>query len=476
MSFSRSSTRLALQIGLVILLFAASLAALLFNAVSTLALPERELAVRAELTEASAALAAAAQRAISESGGAEGNRGADVPLTQVTADVLTSYAGAEGGFYLADDDTFRGYAFPSEATALPAPSQRNDPPPLEAPYIREQARQSRSLPAGEVVSSVRDVGPSRVLVVTRPVGHRRPARLVAWTMVRLTGPVQMAEQIGRYRLSIALALAGMALAVVLTVRLAAIVERQRRQAQRMTDDLRRSEHLAALGKLLAGVAHEIRNPLAGIRSTIELWQRLGEAAFDPASMQAVIQAVDRLGGIVSRLLLFARHDTAERRPIALHSLLGETVSLCQASARQRGVALRLHLAAGEPWVLASPGALHQVLLNLLTNALDVSHEGGTIDVAERLDPAADRVEIRIADDGPGVAAADRPHLFEPFFTTRPGGTGLGLAICREIVVQQGGEIVLEEPSGPGATFRLTLPLRHADSERIPPSLVENQAH
>ncbi|TMQ32461.1 MAG: histidine kinase, partial [Planctomycetota bacterium] len=234
------------------------------------------------------------------------------------------------------------------------------------------------------------------------------------------------------------------------------LKRQRLDQERLREGLRRSEHLAGLGKLLAGVAHEVRNPLAGLRSTVQLWQRLPDTARTQGSMEAVVQAVDRLNEIVTRLLYFSRADRDERQPVPINEVLSETLKLLEAQAANQGVALEFDLQPELPDVLGSASALRQVFLNLATNALQAMPHGGQLRCRTRYELR--EVEILFADTGPGVSPEDRQHLFEPFFTTGPEGTGLGLALCREIVVHYGGQIDLMSSDGPGASFRVMLPV------------------
>jgi signal transduction histidine kinase len=266
---------------------------------------------------------------------------------------------------------------------------------------------------------------------------------------------QRAETSGRnYRTAVLSNLLTSALAVALVSYVFYLIRGyivlQQRAAQR-------AEHLAVLGQLLAGVAHEIRNPLAGIRSTVQLWERLPDTARSPDSIHAVIQGVDRLNEIVSRLLLFARMgDHEEREPVSVNLVLTETLNLLEAQAASQFITIERDLDISLPSVFGSASALRQVLLNLATNALQAMPQGGRLHCRTRADPLKRTVEIRIADTGPGIPPEVRKHLFEPFFTTRPDGTGLGLALCREFVLQHGGRLELEA-GGPGAVFRVALP-------------------
>ena len=474
-----------LQTALVIALFLGSLATVLFSTFQTLLLPQREFQVRDLLRGASQRMANSAKPELGRLQ-ADDNRQFEFlneRLRAISNRVLIDFPGVEGGFYLnAEFDRFAGYGFPTEqpdshsasgdsppdpearhspagnGTAQPPTPRRGDePPPKEAPFILVQVKHSLALDPGQFHFDVRTVGPSRVAILTEPVAPDRPARLTVWTMFRLVSPESQESQLHRYQVSTGLALGGIALAVILTWNLGRTLKRQRLEQEHLRDELRRSEHLAALGKLLAGVAHEVRNPLAGIRSTVQLWERLPDTTRTQGSIRAVIQAVDRLNEIVSRLLYFARVDNAERQPVSVNSVLTETLNLLEAQAASLSVAIERDLDPSLPDVSGSASALRQVFLNLATNALQAMPQGGRLHCRTRCEPQNRKLEIRFTDTGPGMSPDVRKHLFEPFFTTRPDGTGLGLALCREIVLQHGGEIELE-PEGPGASFRVVIPV------------------
>ncbi|MBI1916298.1 MAG: histidine kinase [Planctomycetes bacterium] len=373
-----------LQIALVLVLFLGSLSALLYSGLTVLRLPRREQEVREQLRAASGRMAEGAAdftarlphhpRSLPE--------GVNQELRDLSRHILLDYPGVEGGFYFVAADRFGGFAYPTGPDGPDPHPPRNDPPPRETDLIRAQAQQSVRLAADEFTVSVQDVGPSRVAILTEPVGQRRPAPLITWVLFRLTSPEQLEERLRTFAISSVLSLGGIMLALGLTWNLARSVSRQRREQDHLRDELRRAEHLAALGKLLAGVAHEVRNPLAGIRSTVQLWQRLPETARDRALMDAVIAAVDRLNALVSRLLLFSRADSAERRSVDVNEVLRESLDLVTAQAADQRVALERDLAPDLPLVSGSANALRQLTLNLLTNALQAMPGGGRMNYPE----------------------------------------------------------------------------------------------
>jgi signal transduction histidine kinase len=224
--------------------------------------------------------------------------------------------------------------------------------------------------------------------------------------------------------------------------------------------LAQSEKLAALGLLATAIAHEVRNPLAVIRSAA---QGLGETP-EPNRAEAqrasafITAEIDRLTSVVSSLLAFARPPQLERRPVAIGDLFDRALALAadDLSARR----LRVERRDGEvPAVAGDPDLLCQVLLGLLANAAEAVEPGGGIWLEAR---AADTgVELVVADSGPGVPAELRGRIFEPFFTTRSRGTGLGLAVARQIVDAHGGQLAVDERPGGGARFRIQLPRAQA---------------
>lgn len=467
MKFRKLAVPIAVQVSLVAALFFGSLCALAYDFYSAQPMPERERSMQARLREASARMAAAAatMHLLVRPVSVEELDAQSRSLGRITTRVLNDYPGVEGGFYLDRElDRFSGYDFPTDRPRRRHPG-KNEPPPREEPYIRLQARESLSLAAGDFSVSVSNVGPSRVMILTEPVGPP-PASAATWLMYRLVDPRTLDRQMRRYRASTGLALGGLLLAMLLMLRLAGNLKRQQLEQTRLRDKLRRSERLAALGTLLAGVAHEVRNPLAAIRSTVQLWQRLPDRSRSPESLDAVIRSVDRLNETVSQLLYFSRADGTLREPVDVNRLLSETLELFAAQSAAQRVALLTRLSDDVRGLEGSPAALRQVFVNLTTNALQAMPDGGELEVmTER---RGDTVAIEFSDSGPGIPAEVEPHLFEPFYTTRPEGTGLGLALCREIILQHDGTIECVAPSTRGARFRIELPTSPCPSQPTKP--------
>jgi len=230
---------------------------------------------------------------------------------------------------------------------------------------------------------------------------------------------------------------------------------------------RRADRLAAMGTVALGLAHEIRNPLGGIKGAAQL---LRAGLRDPAQVQAtdiIIREVDRLDGLVEQLRGLSTPPQLQIAPLNIHRILNDVLSLQRQAPEFGDITLRTEFDPSLPAVLGDSAQLTQVFLNLVRNAVDALGGHGQLIVSTRIETRYhvrrrshrnQFLSVTIADDGPGVPEHAQSHLFSPFFTTKPRGTGLGLAVCHRIVAEHGGIIAHEPRPGGGSRFRVTLPV------------------
>ncbi len=227
-------------------------------------------------------------------------------------------------------------------------------------------------------------------------------------------------------------------------------------------ELVKRERLAALGELSAVVAHEVRNPLGAILNSVSALRRMVPEAKDPRALLDIVEEEsERLERMVSDLLDFARPNPPTLRELPLELLVMgavESTLRCEADARQ--VRIRCELSGGPQMVKVDAQMFRQAMVNLLTNAVQASPEGGTVVIKARHDTLRGRpcVAVEVCDEGPGVPQALVEKIFQPFFTTRAAGTGLGLAVVKGIAEAHRGEVLVQSAPGRGTTFRLLLPL------------------
>ena len=245
--------------------------------------------------------------------------------------------------------------------------------------------------------------------------------------------------------------------------------RAREQALRSAQaQLIQSEKMAAFGQLGAGIAHEIKNPLAGVLGLVQLTSRAMPAE-DPtkAALATIEKETKRCRSIIDNLLRFARPEKVAREPVALSSVVADAVALTRHTMGTHGIELRIDVPETLPKVHASANQIQQVLMNLVMNAEQALESRGHGVVTIAATNGADNfVEIRVADDGPGIPKGALERIFEPFFTTKPAGkgTGLGLSVSFGIVRDHGGTIRVESEPGGGATFVIRLPIRPPTDE------------
>ncbi len=404
----------------------------------------------------------------------------DLSLTAITKTVLRAFEGVEGGVYLVKDDRLSGYATSSDsAPARPRPrgprwefvkslaaraastsevvTQDNQ---FDTNYVVWAA--ARTTTGGAIVWTARRISLARV-PLAEP-GRWWLSALVLFTLIGMLGIVSIwymlhsgvagirrglhkLEEDFTYRLpmirgdfgQIAMAINGMA---------------ERRVA--LEAELRRQDRLAALGKVVSGVAHEVRNPLNSMKLTLQLLdRRLKKGAPVAHEIQEALREIDRLDLIVSRLLAFGRPAMANRQVQNLAPLVGQAAKMVQEPARQKGVKIDTEGLREEHVADVDGPQIVQVLINLLLNAIDASPASGTVRVEAANQDAG--VRIMVSDQGQGIPEDAQPHIFDAYFTTKPNGSGLGLAVSREIVANHGG--ALEFTCSPaGTTFNLLLPV------------------
>ncbi len=227
----------------------------------------------------------------------------------------------------------------------------------------------------------------------------------------------------------------------------------------MERQLADAEHLATLGELSAGLAHEIKNPLAGIKGAIEVIKdSIPASDIHREILGDVLHEVNRIDKIVRDLLNYAKPKPPSHSDIDLAEMAQRIVAMVEKSAQNDALFIRLHKITAIPGFTGDETQLEQVLLNLLLNAQKAMSAGGTIDVRLSHNPAEGVVRFEVEDYGPGISEEVRKKLFQPFFTTRTDGTGLGLATCLKNVQYHGGSIEVHSEAGRGARFVVTLPL------------------
>jgi two-component system, NtrC family, sensor histidine kinase HydH len=422
-------------------------------------------------------------------------------LTLLSRVVLQNAQGVEGGFYALKADTLLGYSFPTRGTDdLPSEDILNAERSalLETAHEAAVKRQSTE----KVLVTPRDI----VLIEAVPVRDSENFLGSAWTFKRIPS----LPGTNRFRAYLIVAGLGVAalICVLLTLlvvrnlqsgvvkiesgleklerdltsqipidddpgeikriasainRLGAILHEKIDSEKQIEDRLRHAERLAALGRLIAGVAHEVRNPLTTIRLRVQMCQQSSDDESVHESCVVALEEIERLNGMVNRLLNFSQPVKLHPEPTSLRLLLEQRLEGFAERARNHRVRFVTNFAGDTQLLSLDQSRMAQVFDNVIQNAIEaMADSGGTLcaNLTSDGSRSAGRREVCVEfnDTGTGISPAIATRVFDPFFTTKSAGTGLGLSICHELVRAHGGEIRLVSGNGHGTTVRILLPI------------------
>jgi nitrogen-specific signal transduction histidine kinase len=251
--------------------------------------------------------------------------------------------------------------------------------------------------------------------------------------------------------------------------------------KRLELQIRRSDRLASLGTLSAGMAHEIKNPLVSIKTFAQLLpERYQDSDFRETFSNLIGHEIDRIDSLVNQLLRFARPAKPVLKPMHVHDVLEKSLQLVGHRLYQKEIKLTRSWEADVDTIRADADQLEQVFLNFFLNAMDAMNKGGELSVGTEIRPADEWVaaisgtngdsheilRVTVRDDGEGIRSEDIPHVFDPFFTTKDYGTGLGLSVVHGIIQEHGGQIEVESELSKGTAFHILLPLVRFNQEVV----------
>jgi len=231
------------------------------------------------------------------------------------------------------------------------------------------------------------------------------------------------------------------------------------QIKELKKQVETNTRLAAIGKLAAGVAHEIRNPLSSIKGFATYFgKRYEENATDKETAQIMVREVERINRSITQLLEFAKPMAVEKTQVDIKEMIAHSLKLVDHDLDLKRIKTKVHMDTSHTFIQTDRDRMNQVLLNLYINAIAALEEGGQLEIQVLDGVGENRIELRVKDNGTGIDSASLDLIFDPYFTSRPTGTGLGLSIVHRIIENLDGHIRVESKKGHGACFIINLPV------------------
>jgi signal transduction histidine kinase len=423
----------------------------------------------------------------------------DTTLRRLTTELLKMQAGLEGGFYFAAPDEFYGYSFPTSPPPLPA----YGPPPRSYNIIRDQSllsvKEKRSfinlhsfdaavfpLATRQIEYNSKVVGAVWVrihienslpiLKVKQVIYTTAIVSILGFLILMMFSALLIGEvrgikkEMGNLRYNPAYRLGkrfGIIGYIASTInKMLDTLDDENTQRQVLERQLNQKEKLASLGNMVAGVAHEVKTPLAIIKTRIQMWQHevrenaLIAKHISPESLQIVIDETNRLSNLVKRLLVFSRPIDKNIKQTDLNRLINEVVSFINVERNNKKITVDCNLNDSIPTLPLDGNSIKQVIINIIDNSVEAISENGKINIVSDFDPENEKIILEISDSGKGIPDEIINKIFDPFFTSKESGAGLGLAISYQIIKAHNGEISFINNSDGGTKCIIKLPRYH----------------
>lgn len=238
-----------------------------------------------------------------------------------------------------------------------------------------------------------------------------------------------------------------------------ILFRDLSEVQALKEEVERSTRLASIGRLAAGVAHEIRNPLSSIKGFATYFgERYRDIPEDKDTAKIMVNEVERLNRVISQLLDFARPLDIKKEEIDITKIINHSTKMIERNASEKDIRVRVEIPENIPGIAVDSDRINQVFLNLFLNSIEAMDSGGELSVNVACEAGAEIMKITVGDTGKGIDPDELGNIFDPYFTTKQSGTGLGLAIVHRIIESHNGEIKVESRPGKGTSVIIALPL------------------
>jgi two-component system, NtrC family, sensor histidine kinase HydH len=424
----------------------------------------------------------------------------DKTLSKVSQKEFSKLQGMEGGFFLIAIDEFIGYSYPSS----PPPIPLFGPPPRSYQIIKNQIL--TSIRNKVVLTEFHTFDPAVFPLTTIPISIDGKVIGAAWTRVHIERDLPILRLKEVVNIAAAIAIIGFIIILFITVRLRRRIEdikmglekvqidsdyrlldqpgmfsyisqsinrmvetlqEENRKRQELEKELHQQDKMASLGKLIAGVAHEVKTPLAIIKTRIQMWERElrksgltnSSTIISEDSIKLVVNEINRLSNLVKRLLIFSKPASDKFIRNNLNDFLQKTLTLIETDMSEKGITVKRSFDSNLPLIFFDPNTLEQVFINLYTNSIEAMPDGGEMIIATRADWVSNNAEIIIEDTGSGIPPEVKDKIFDPFFSTKQHGAGLGLSIAYEVITMHRGSIEFIQKRGNGTICKITLPIK-----------------